>query len=314
MNIWGKLQAPFFVLAPMDDVTDSPFRRVISGVGAPDLFFTEFANADGLQSEGRDRVMAKLKVVDTKAEGPLIAQIWGLKPDNYRKTAQELVEMGFDGIDINMGCPSPTVIKKGACSALVNDKPLAAELIAATKEGANGKIPVSVKCRIGFKTIETEAWSQFLLEQGIAALTIHGRTTKELSKVPNHWEEIAKVPAIRDSVAPETVIVGNGDVLSKEQGLKLAVEHDLDGIMVARGIFQDPYLFNPSEPNKLDGKEIYKQHIQMFLETWGNEKNPATLKKFAKMYLREFDGASELRTNLMDCDNAEEMLKVLSAQ
>lgn len=311
MNIWEDLKKPFFVLAPMDDVTDSPFRRIVARTGAPDLFFTEFANADGLQSRGRERVLSKLKVVDKKAEGPLIAQIWGLDPENYRKTAQELVEMGFDGIDINMGCPTPTVTKKGACSALVNNKPLAAELIAATKDGAGGSIPVSVKCRIGFRAIETEVWTQFLLEQGIAALTIHGRTTKEMSKVPNHWEEIAKVPAIRDSVAPQTVIVGNGDVLSRKQGLQLAEQHGLDGIMVARGIFQDPYLFSPNEEYKLDGRDIYKQHIELFLETWGNEKNPATLKKFAKMYLREFDGASELRTALMQCENAEEMLKVL---
>jgi len=302
MNIWDKLaqNSPFFILAPMDDVTDTSFRQLVAEVAAPDVFFTEFASVDGLQSPGRSNVMQKLKF--TEHERPLIAQIWGLNPENFYKTAQEISEMGFDGIDLNMGCPTPVVTKKGACSALINNPTLAAEIIDATKRGA-GDLPVSVKTRIGFKTAITEEWCGFLLEQGITTLTVHGRTAKELSKVPNHWDEIGKVVELRDSMKIETYIVGNGDVLSREEGLAKADHYSLDGIMIGRGIFKDPYVFSKTDKSKdrNDLLKMYAKHIDLFEEAWGAAKNPATLKKFAKMYINGFEGASEIRAEAMFC-------------
>lgn len=313
--IWNELKKPFFVLAPMDDVTDSVFRRIIAETAKPDLFFTEFVSVDGLSSPGRKALQKKLEFVED-IETPLIAQVWGLKPENYYSVAQELSQMGFAGIDINMGCPAPVVIKNGACSALINNRPLAGEIIQATIDGA-GDIPVSVKTRIGFKEIDL-SWPEFLLGFDVKALTVHGRTTKEMSKVPNHWDAIAQISQMRDEIAPQTILVGNGDVLSYQQGMELAQEHNLDGVMIGRGIFQDPYVFSEHSPwddlptsHKLD---LYKKHIELFIDFWGESKNPASLKKFAKVYVSGFDGASDMRNELMQQNTAEELLLVLAKQ
>lgn len=289
----------------MDDVTDTAFRRLIAETAPPDLYFTEFASVDGLQSPGRSNVMQKLKFTDT--EQPLIAQVWGLKPENYLKSAQEIAKMGFAGIDINMGCPTPVVTRKGACSALINNRELAAEIIAATKEGA-GELPVSVKTRIGFKTKVTEDWCGFLLEQDIDALTVHGRTTKEMSRVPNNWDEIGKVVTLRKTLAKETIIIGNGDVMNKQQGRELAAEYGLDGIMIGRGIFRDPFVFDHDTNNDKNRRiKLFDRHIDLFIESWGAQKNPSTLKKFAKMYIQGFEGASAIRAEIMSMTTLTEM-------
>jgi len=165
-NFWKTLPRPFSVLAPMEDVTDSAFRRFIAKCGRPAVFYTEFTSTDGICSAGFSGVKHRLKY--TEDERPLVAQIWGNNPDNYFKTCRILCEMGFDGIDINMGCPVPKVAKKGACSALIDNPDLARELIIAAKEAA-GKIPISVKTRLGFKHLKTEEWGQTLLELKPAA-------------------------------------------------------------------------------------------------------------------------------------------------
>jgi tRNA-dihydrouridine synthase len=310
--VWQNQAKPFFVLAPMDDVTDTVFRRVVSSCGKPDIFFTEFVSVDGLMSPGRDALWKKLEF-DAPSETPLIAQLWGLKPENYRAVARELAGLGFAGIDINMGCPVPVVIKNGACSALINNRQLASDIINATIEGA-GDLPVSVKCRLGFNTIDL-SWHEFLLGHKISALTVHGRTTKELSKVPNHWDEISKVVTLRDEIAPKTVIVGNGDVSSRAQGLDMAQQHGVDGIMIGRGVFHDPFVFAEHSPwqamQPTDKIRLFQKHIQLFIETWGNKKNPASLKKFAKVYLQGFDGASDIRVSIMEQSSVEQMLELL---
>jgi tRNA-dihydrouridine synthase len=197
-NIWNTLPYGFSVLAPMEDVTDTVFRRVIAQASRSDLFFTEFTNVEGMQSEyGRPKVIHRLKF--TEIEAPIIAQVWGKTPEDYFKTAEIIANLGFDGLDINMGCPVKKVIALGCCSALINNHEKAKEIIDATRRGLKSKIPLSVKTRIGMKTIDTENWFNFLLDQNLDAITIHARTVKEESKVPNHWEEIAKVMALRDN-------------------------------------------------------------------------------------------------------------------
>lgn len=312
MKAWTSLKKPLFILAPMDDVTDTVFRRIVADCARPDVFFTEFVSVDGMRSPGREAVKQKLQF--TEHEMPLVAQIWGLDPDNYRTVAAELAEQGYAGIDINMGCPAPVVIKNGACSALIKNRPLAADIIAATKEGAGGKMPVSVKTRIGFERIDT-TWTDFLLEQGIDALTVHGRTTKEMSKVPNHWDVIEQVRKSRDAIAPDTLVIGNGDILTRMEGQQKIEDYGLDGVMVGRGIFQDPFFFAEDSPWQEYDREqklaLYRRHIELFLETWGGQKNPASLKKFAKVYVHAFDGASDLRARLMTANDAHDLLKIL---
>jgi tRNA-dihydrouridine synthase len=315
MNMLQQLPKPFFVLAPMDDVTDTVFRQVVADCSAPDLFFTEFVNVDGLQSPGRDRLMKKLQY--TAKEQPLVAQIWGKIPDNFCKTAAELVEMGFVGIDINMGCPEKTVVKNGCCSALINNRDLAVQIIKATQEGAAGRVPVSVKTRLGFNEVDF-TWHELLLQQNLNMLTIHGRTRKEMSEVPAHWDLIGKVRELRDQLAPNTLLVGNGDVQSREQGEQLAAQYNLDGIMIGRGIFHDPFVFSRGTPWKDYAREqrieLYRKQVQLFADTWKDgERRIATLNRFCKVYINGFDGAKELREQLMAAQSTDELLHMLTA-
>jgi nifR3 family TIM-barrel protein len=316
MNIWQKLQKPIFILAPMEDVTDTVFRQVLLTTGRPALFFTEFTNVDGMFSKGSEHVTKRLKF--TTKEKPLIAQIWGMNPENFYKAAKQLGEMGFDGIDLNMGCPQHDVTSHGACSALIKNHALTTEIIKATQEGArsgeNGELPVSVKTRIGFGTIQTEDWIGFLLTHNLSALTVHGRTAKEMSKVPAHWDEIGKVVKLRDDVGLETLIIGNGDVMSLAEAEEKVKQYGLDGIMIGRGIFHNAWLFdpaiNPEEKSLQDRLTVLQKHVQLYIDTWGATKHYPTLKKYFKIYLSGFDGAAEIRTKFMETNTPEEALQI----
>jgi tRNA-dihydrouridine synthase len=313
MDALAKLPRPFFVLAPMDDVTDTVFRQIVGACAPPDLYFTEFVNVDGLQSPGRDRLLKKLQFTD--GEQPLIAQVWGKDPENFYKTAQELVEMGFTGIDLNMGCPIKAVVNNGCCSALINDRERAVEIIKATQAGAGGKVPVSVKTRLGFNKTDF-TWHEVLLQQNLSMLTIHGRTRAEQSEPPARWDEIAQVRELRDRIAPQTLIVGNGDVKSRQQGLELAQKYQLDGVMVGRGIFHDPFLFAEHSPwaeyDKQQRLALFARHVKLFAATWqDSERRIVMLNKFCKIYVNGFDGAKELREKFMDAASTDELLSLI---
>ncbi|HET9946908.1 MAG TPA: tRNA-dihydrouridine synthase [Patescibacteria group bacterium] len=310
--IWQQLPKPFFVLAPMEDVTDTVFRQIINSCGRPDVSFTEFTNVDGFFSVGRHQVAQRL--VFTPGEKPLIAQIWGLTPENYFKAAKKLGEMGFDGIDINMGCPQPAVIKKGACSALINNHTLAAEIIQATKEGSGG-LPVSVKTRLGFKTNQREEWIDFLLSQDISALTIHGRTAAQMSAVPANWEEIGNVVEMRNKKEVKTLIIGNGDVMSLSEAKEKVATYGVDGVMIGRGVFHNPWLFNEQvdiETVSLEKRlQLLLSHTKLYVETWKDEKPFQVLKKYFKIYVNGFANASDLRAQLMTTTSLEEVYKIV---
>jgi tRNA-dihydrouridine synthase len=315
MSFLEELPKPFFVLAPMDDVTDTVFRRIIADIAPPDLYFTEFVNVDGLQSPGRPHLMYKLKL--SEKEHPIIAQLWGLKPENYYKTTQDIIEMGYDGVDINMGCPVKTVVKNGACAALINNKELAGKIIDAVQEAAAGKIPVSVKTRVGSNDVDM-SWPEFLLEKKLDMLSIHGRTAKQMSKVPADWELINEVRKMRDNLAPSTKIVGNGDVKNYSHGKELAEKYKLDGVMIGRGIFDDPFAFAENSPWQNYSKEqkvkLYRKHVELFMQTWkNNERRTETLNKFCKVYINGFDGAKESREKLMAAKSAEELMMLLTS-
>ena len=308
MNIWQKLakKSPFFVLAPMDDVTDTVFRQIVSKHAPADLMMTEFANADGYCSPGKHAIMSRLR--HKPSERPLIAQIWGVDPANYNQMAADMVRAGFDGVDINMGCPIKDMIKKGACSAMIENHKLAKEVIAATKEGVAGKIPVSVKTRLGFNNIETEEWVGFLLEQGLDAISIHGRTKKEMSKVPANWDEIGKAVKIRNKIAPSTIIVGNGDIMTREEGILKVQESGVDGVMIGRGIFHNLFVFNKLQTEYTTEQmlTILLEHIELFTNTWGEDKSYEPLKKFFKLYINGFNGAASVRAQLMDTSSIDQ--------
>lgn len=303
----------------MDDVTDTVFRRIVADCVASDYTMTEFVNVDGLTSIGRPKLMHRLSVsLDTT---PVIAQIWGKTPENFRIIADEIasgVILGFVGVDLNFGCPEKSVVKNECCSALqqphLRDKAVA--IIKATQEGLGGRLPLSIKTRLGFDKIDY-SWHQLLLEQKPAMLTVHVRTTRQMSKVPAQWEAIEPILALRDKISPETKIVMNGDIMNKAQGLKLAEKHGVDGIMIGRGIFHDPYAFALESPWEHMSKEerigLLIHHIELHQQTYPNGERPFNpLKKFAKIYISNFEGASELRDKIMHTNSVEEALALLT--
>ncbi len=316
----GELKSPLFILAPMDDVTDTVFRQIVSSCAAPDYCFSEFVNVEGLLSPGRSRLLPKLDW--NSIEPPLIAHIWGINPDHFRvmaddiasgKIAKELgLKQNYAGIDLNMGCPARTVVKSGACSALIKNHELAAEIIKATKKGAGGRLPVSVKTRLGYERIEPE-WTQFLLKQDVSMLTIHLRTVKEMSKVPAHFNELKRIKEERDSLAPNTLLVANGDILSREHGQELIDCYGLDGVMIGRGVFHDPFVFSDSSPwegmEASDRLNLFKNHLRLYMQWAINpDKGVARLNKYAKIYICGFDGAKELRDKLASRKSIQQML------
>lgn len=310
-NIWKTITKPFFVLAPMDDVTDVVFRELVTTTAPPDVFFTEFTNVEAMCSKGRESQIRRL--LYTEHQRPIVAQIWGLDPLHYEETAKLVQEMGFDGIDINMGCPERTVVKNGACAAFIKNPKLAREVIEATRKGAPN-LPLSVKTRIGFSTIQTEEWISFLLEQKLDAIIVHGRTAKEMSKVPAHWDEIAKVVVLRNSIAPETIVIGNGDVKNYAEGLVRVQETHVDGIMIGRGIFTNMWAFEKSSsqhmPSIQERIALLVHHVELYEKQWGTSKRFEVLKKFFKIYISEFPGASELRVRFMETTSYAEVYTI----
>lgn len=306
-NFWTKLPKPFTVLAPMEDVTNFAFREIVSIVlPKPDVVFTEFTNTDALTSVGFDKTIHRFKFSNNQK--PIVAQLWGTKPENFERSAKIAYDLGFDSIDINMGCPVKTVVKIGACSALINNQPLAKEIIIATKKGA-GKLPISVKTRIGLKEVVTEEWITFLLEQNLDAVTIHGRTSKQMSDVPANWEEISKAVKIKNQISPQTIIIGNGDIKNYNDVIEKSKRYDVDGVMIGRGIFSNPWIFEKITKTHTfkESKEVLIKHLKLCESYEHYDK----IKKFYKMYINNFDGAGKLRAELMQTKNIQDALNLL---
>ncbi len=311
-HFWDKVKKPVFILAPMEEVTDVVFREMFALYGKPDILFTEFVSTDGLMHpEGRKRLMIDLKY--TEIQRPIIAQIWGADPEKFLKISELIAELGFDGIDINMGCPQSKEISIGACAALIKTPKLAQEIIYATQKGA-GSLPVSVKTRLGYSKVEEmETWVKTLLETKIAALTLHGRTKKEMSKVPAHWDKIAEAVKIRDNEKSSTLIIGNGDIKSYQDGIERIAQTGVDGIMVGRGCFGNPWFFSNKElPSIRQRLGVMVEHAKKFEETFTGIKSFAIMRKHFKAYALGFPGASELRMKLMETKDAKETEKVVN--
>ncbi|MFH0846134.1 MAG: tRNA-dihydrouridine synthase [Patescibacteria group bacterium] len=324
-NFWGKLvknKKPFFVLAPMLDVTDVAFREIIAKYGKPDTLWTEFVSCDGLMSEGKEKLMHLLEY--TENQRPIVAQIFGAKPENFYHTAQLIKKLGFDGIDINMGCPQKNILKQGAGAKLITTPNLAREIIRETKRGA-GDLPVSVKTRIGFKKNELETWLPVLLEEKPVAITIHGRTQKDMSKVPADWKIIKR--AVEIAKGSGVLILGNGDVNLVEEGIKRAQESGVDGIMVGRGVFGKPWLFKNwvlGGPNNLETGfpsveerlKILIEHLKLYKKYFGDKgegriKSFNLMKKHIGAYVVGFRRAKELRTKLMETEDEDSAIQTI---
>ena len=376
MSFWQTLKNPISVLAPMYDVTDVVFREIVNQCAAPDVFFTEFVNCDAYFSGGYKVAKQKLLLSipsndetggkhETKTSTPTeekkptkrnpsvpitVAQIWGTNPDTHYKMAQELVKLGFDGIDINMGCPQRLEMKIGACAALIDNHTLAKELIDATKQGVAKEsvvteqdvtkqgtatqgtthFPISVKTRTGIKSHKTTEWISFLLDQDLDAITLHARTVAQMSKVSAQWEQIKIAVELRNKTHRNikcssdtpgnnakqnyTAIIGNGDIKDAAHGQLLTKKVGCDGYMIGRGIFNNPWAFS-LEPVKITKEKLINlcnQHLDLYHKTYKSSKNYNIMKKFFKVYIRGFEGASALRSKLMKTNSVDEALSILN--
>lgn len=312
-GFWNNLTKPIMALAPMADVTDAAFRRIIAKYGKPDVIWTEFVSCDGLCSDGRPNLLHDLWF--DQSERPIVAQIFGGKPQNFTQTAQLLVELGFDGIDINMGCPSKDIEKSCAGAALIKDPKLAREIIRATKAGA-GNLPVSVKTRIGYRTDETDTWICELLSEQPAAITIHARTRNEMSKVPARWDTVKHAVEIAKEMYPDPstrpLIIGNGDVASVEEAHQKVQQTGCDGVMIGRGIFGNPWLFSKnSAPDLKEKLLVMLEHTKLYIELLGDKKPLDLMKKHYKAYVNGFAGASDLRVQLMEATDYNELEQIV---
>ena len=334
-NFWETLPKPFVVLAPLADVTDAAFRRIIAKYSkphGPDVFWTEFVSADGLTlapEEGRAKLMRDL--IFSEAERPIVAQFFTSNPEHMGRAAALAAQLGFDGVDINMGCPDKTVEKQGAGAKLILNPGRAKELVAAAKRGAPG-LPVSVKTRLGYNKDVLDEWLPELLGAEPAAITIHARTRKEMSLVPARWERVKRAVEIRDAMKSKTLIIGNGDVKTVNEAHERVRETGADGVMIGRGVFGTPWLFN-SETNlkssesavepwhtgaRLYSKDLVSErlgilveHTRLFEELLGDTKSFAIMKKHFKAYVEGFPGAKELRVELMGAASAQEVAKII---
>ena len=352
MNFWKNIPKPIIVVAPMADVTDAPFRRLIAKysshtradgtVGGPDVMWTEFVAADGLvraTPEGKVKLMADL--IYSEEERPIVAQLFSSNSDHMEQAAKLCRELGFDGVDINMGCPDRSIEKQGCGSAMIKTPEVAKEIIRAAKRGAKmgeeDGIPVSVKTRLGYNEDVLEDWLRALLEEEPAVVTIHARTRKDMSKVPARWDRVKRAVEIRDEVGSETLIFGNGDVLSLQDSKDKAAETGADGIMVGRALFGNPWFFNPEVELPISLKtlpthgvnrdeitetkeeetgvrqvtteerlRVMVEHSYLFQELLAF-KNFSVMKKHYKAYVNSFPGAAPLRARLMECSSPEEV-------
>jgi len=312
MNFWQKQKKPLFVSAPMANVTDFAFRELLAKYGEPSVIWTEFVSADGLASVGRKRLLIDLKY--SRKQKPIVAQLFTGHPDKMREACCIVAKMGFDGIDINMGCPDRAVEKQGGGASLLKSPDLAVSIFRSAEQGvrdAKKSIPISIKTRLGYNKIDLELIKK-MLELEVPVITVHLRTRKEMSLVPAHWEVMPRIVELRDSISPETLIIGNGDVSSMAEARSLIAKYKCDGVMIGRGLFGTPWFFQKRAKDRSvkERLDILVEHAKLFDKNFRGKKNFAIMRKHFKAYVTGFDGAKELRVLLMETEDAKDVARV----
>ncbi len=309
--IWDESPKPFLVLAPMEGVTDVVFRQVVARAARPDLFFTEFTNVSSYASDkGRANALERLEIAPS--DTPIIAQIWGKNPEHFAACAAALESLGFSGVDLNFGCPDKNVNRTGGGAAMIKTPELAVECYRNAKAHTN--LPVSIKTRLGWANVnEYRDWLSTLLTEHPAALTVHLRTKKEMSKVPAHHELIPEIVKLRNEVSPTTKLIINGDVRDRRYALELYNKYPgVDGFMIGRGVFQNPYCFSDYIPTRKDLMDLLDYHLDLFEEYSALHRvSYEPLKHFFKIYVNNFPGASAFRAELMETHNVKEAREII---
>lgn len=326
----------------MEDVTDAAFRRLIARYGKPDVMFCEFTSADGIahlyertqsttSAEFTAHPLAK-KLLFHESERPVVAQLFSAIPERMETATRVVKELGFDGLDINMGCPDRSVEKSGCGADMIKHPERARAIIRAARRGSGCScasqtctskscFPISVKTRIGYSKDEIGAWLPQLFSEQLAALTVHLRTRNEMSGVPAHWEAMPRIVALRNSLSPATRIVGNGDARDVSDARAKVTASGCDGVMLGRAIYGNPWLYTPSltiasvegyVPDQTKKITALIEHIRLFDELLGSTKNFAVMKKHFKAYISGWDGAKGLRERLMNTVSASECMRILA--
>lgn len=337
-GFWAQLEKPIIGLAPMDGVTDAPFRFMTAKYGKPSLHITEFTSVEGLCY---GNVKGLKAFMYDQSERPVAAQIFGCNPESFYKVAFIVCELGFDGVDINMGCPAKNVASKGSGAALIQTPELAKEIVHKTRQGvqdwANGKkieetelsqeiigtiykmyperperreLPVSVKTRIGFDDNSVEEWVKHLLEEEPVNISIHGRTLKQMYTGEADWEAIASAAKIIHQT--ETTVLGNGDITSVEDGLERTKKYGVDGFMIGRASFGNPWVFD-REHGEIKLTERFQaaiEHSHLYEQAFGQDYF-VPMRKHLAWYCKGFHNASEVRQKLMRAASASDVQEIL---
>jgi nifR3 family TIM-barrel protein len=347
MSFWKSLSLPAISLSPMDGVTDHPFRHIQKKYGNPTVLYTEFTSVEGV-CHGADRLLEDFLYDETQR--PIVAQIYGTTPQFFKETTVILCELGFDGIDINMGCPAKNVAHSGAGAALIQTPKLAQQIIAQTKAGVedflngmrardcehitkriateierrhqllpkkyqeNREIPVSVKTRVGFGEKVINEWIPTLMEMEPAAIAVHGRTLKEQYGGSADWEEIAK--GVAYTKGTDTLYFGNGDVQNYEQAIDKVATYGVDGVLIGRGSFGNPFVFwSPEQFEKTTPPSIYQvalEHAELFEQTYAHQERYSFLpmRKHLGWYVKAIPDAAIIRQKLFQTNTVTDIKAV----
>ena len=344
-GFWETLAKPIIGLSPMDGVTDHPYRFIQKKYGQPDVIYTEFATVEGF-CRGAKKVLDSFLYDETQR--PIVAQIYGTTPSFFRETAVALCQMGFDGIDINMGCPAKSVAHSGAGASLIKTPTLAKKIFQAVKNGVkdwqagqtvencsditeelvkiikkrsqqlpqkyqqhNRIVPITIKTRIGFDLKVTEKWIEHLLTIKPATIAIHGRTLRQGYSGEADWEEIGK--AVKIAQGSDTIILGNGDVHNRNQALAKIKQYGVNGVLIGRSTFGNPWVFLNQEADIYTRAKVAIEHSLLFEKTFKNKENYRFLpmRKHLGWYIKGVAKAAKIRKELMQTKNAEEVKKIL---
>lgn len=339
-GFWDSLNKPIFALSPMDGVTDAAFRSITDRYGKPHILFTEFTPVEAIK-RGATRVLEAF--LYHKTATPTVAQIYGTELDGYYQSAIVVAEMGFDGVDINMGCPARNVSHRGAGAGLIQTPELAQQIIRTTQDAmrnwANGQtmeeagvhrktiayvgefkskygiesvrrlLPVSVKTRIGFSHPVTEEWIKTLLETEPVNISLHGRTLKQMYTGHANWEEIGKAAEVVK--ATKTTLLGNGDVQSLEDAKAKVTQYGVDGVLIGRATFGNPWIFQGTEVDAKTRLSTALEHTELFADMLP-EANFLSMRKHLAWYCRGFANAVEVRSKLMQVSRPEDLRRILA--
>jgi len=340
-TFWSELPKPFLALAPMDGVSDAPFRVIQAKIGSPAYTVTEFTSVEGIRA-GALRLLEDLRF-DPSVEKIAIAQLFGADPAAFRGAAAVSAALGFDGIDINMGCPAKNVTEHGAGAALIRDPDRAERIIEETFAGMRiwaetgslaqfdlpenviaaveerrshlpaerqtpRVLPISLKTRIGFDRNQVEEWIPVLVKHPLSAITMHGRTLRQAYTGFADWDAIATGAKIIRNAG--IIAIGNGDIASREDGLQKCATYGLDGALIGRSTFGNPWIFTGHEPTTEERISTAIEHATLHWNTFG-ERGYMRMRKHLLDYARGFDGATQVRTQLCRVNNLEETLAIL---